>query len=130
MLQVLVILGHGLLDGLPSVVEGFPFTVADDRVRVGREMLGFMEPYVNVPSKGCALLLHAMDRINASCQPCITQQLVLPHVEAFSSTLLLRIASCIIWIIVVAVLLLLSNPSGCCSLAAQWCCYCCVSSLG
>ena len=63
-------------------------------------MLVFMEPYVNVPPKGCALLLRAMDRIEASGQPCIAQQLVLPHVEAFSSTLLLRISSCISRIIV------------------------------
>ena len=106
MLQVPAILGHGLLDGVPSMVEGLPLTVADQRVGVGREMLVFMEPYVNVPPKGCALLLRAMDRIEASGQPCIAQQLVLPHVEAFSSTLLLRIAGRIIRVINVAVLLL------------------------
>ena len=116
MLQVPAILGHGLLDGVPSMVEGLPFTVADDRVEVGRGMLVFMEPCVKVPPKGCAVLLCAMDQINASGQPCIAQQLVLPHVEAFSSTLLLRITGCIIWIIVVALLLL---PSGYCSPVAR-----------
>ena len=38
------ILGDSLLDGVPSMVEGLPFTVADGRVGVGREMLVFMEP--------------------------------------------------------------------------------------
>ena len=109
MLQVPAILGDGLLDGVPSMVEGLPLTVADQRVGVGREMLVLMEPYVNVPPKGCALLLRAMDRINASGQPCITQQLVLTHIEAFSSTPLLWIASIIIRIIILAVLLLLSS---------------------
>ena len=70
-------------------------------------MLVIMEPYMNVPSKDCALLLHVMERIKASSQPCITQQFILPHVEAFSSTLILWITGCIIRIIVIAVLLLL-----------------------
>ena len=58
-------------------------------------MLLFMEPCVNVGPKSCAILLCAMDQIEASGQPCIAQQLVLPHVEAFSSTLLLWITGCI-----------------------------------
>ena len=99
MLQVPAILGHGLLDVVPSMVEGLLFMAANDRVGVAREMLVFMEPYMNVPPKGCALLPHAMDWINASGQPCIAQQLVLPHVQAFSPTLLLLITDYIIWIV-------------------------------
>ena len=99
------------------MIEGLPFPAADDHAIVGREMHVFMEPYLNVPPKGCALLLRAMDRINASGQPCVAQQLILLHVETFSFTLLLRIANCIVWIIVLAVLLL--PPSGCCCPAAQ-----------
>ena len=105
MLQVAAILGHGLLDGVPSMVDGLPLTVTNDRVRVGREMLVFMEPYVNVPPKGCALLLRAMDRITTGGQSCIAQQLFLPHVEDFSSTLLLWIDNKFIWIKVVIAIL-------------------------
>ena len=107
MLQVTAILQDSLLDGVPSMVEGLQFTVADNRVGVGREMLVFMEPYVNVLPKGYALFLRAMKRIEASGQPCIAQQLVLLHVEALSSTLLLQITGCIIWIIILVVLPLL-----------------------
>src|SRR4051812_44188232 len=103
MLQVPAILGDSLLDGVPSMVDGLPLTVADQRGGVGRKMLMLMEPYVNVPPKGCSLLLRAMDRIEASGQPCTAQQLILLHIEAFSSTFLLRTAGCIIRIIVVAV---------------------------
>ena len=60
------ILGDGLLDGVPSMVEGFPLKVVVPRVRVGREMLVLMEPYVNVTPEGGALLLRAMDKIEAS----------------------------------------------------------------
>ena len=66
MLQVHAILGHDLLDSVPSMVVRLPLTVADDRIGVRHEMLVFMKPYVNVTPKGCALLLRAMDRINAS----------------------------------------------------------------
>lgn len=68
-----VILGHGLLDGVPLMVEGLPFMVVDDLVGVGHEMLVFMEPYMNVPPKGGALLLRTMKRIKASSQSCLTQ---------------------------------------------------------
>lgn len=72
-----------------------------------------MEPYVNVPPKGCALFLCAMERIKASGQPYLAHHLVLPRVEAFSSSLLLWIIGCIIRIIVVVVtLLLLLLPIG------------------
>ena len=70
-------------------------------------MLVFMEPRVNVGPKSCAILLHAMDRIEASGQPCIAQQLIIPHVKAFSSNPLVWIANEIIWVIVLALLLLL-----------------------
>ena len=73
MIQVCAILGHGLLDGVSWMVEGLPFTIADDRVGVGREMLVFMEPSMNVGPKCCVLLLYVMDRIKANGQPCITQ---------------------------------------------------------
>ena len=105
MLQVPAILRHGLLDGVPSMVEGLRFMVVDDRVGARGEMLVFVEPYVNVPPKGCALLIRAMDRIETSSQPCIAQQLVLPHVVAFSSS------SSDLWIIVLVVLLLLGLSS-------------------
>ena len=107
MLQVPTILGHGLLDVVPSMVERLAFTIADDCVGAGREMPVFIEPYVNVSPKGSALLLCAMDKIEASGQPCITQQLVFPHIETFSSTPHLRIAGKIIRIIVLSVLLLM-----------------------
>ena len=71
--QVAAILRHGLLDGVPSMFEGLWFTVTDDRIGVGCKMLMFMEPYVNVPTKGCALLLRVVERIKASGQPCIAQ---------------------------------------------------------
>ena len=49
------ILGHDLLDGVPSMIERLSFTVADDCVGVGSEMHVFMQPYVNVVLNGCAL---------------------------------------------------------------------------
>ena len=70
-------------------------------------MLVFMEPYVNVIPKVCSLLPHAMDQIQASGQACITQQLVLPHVETFSYIPLLWITGKIIGIIVLALIFLL-----------------------
>ena len=93
---------------VPSMIEGLPFTDADECFGLGREMLVFMEPYLNVVPNGCALLLHAMERIKASGQPCIAQQVVLPHVEAFSSNFLLQTAGCIIRIIddIIVILLL------------------------
>ena len=68
------------------MAQGLRFTVGDDRVIVGHKMFVFMEPSMNVGPKDCALLLSVMDQIEASSQPCIAQQFVLPHVEAFSST--------------------------------------------
>ena len=73
MLQVPAVLEDNLFDGITSMVEGFPFMVVDDHIGVGREILVFMEPCVNVPPKGCALMFRAMDRIKANGQPCIAQ---------------------------------------------------------
>lgn len=67
------ILGHDLLDGVPSMVERLRPTVVDEFVEVGFEMLVLMEPNMNVGPKCCALLLRALDQIDASGQPRITQ---------------------------------------------------------
>mgnify|MGYP005845436403 CR=1 FL=1 len=59
------ILGHNLLYGVPSMVEGLRFMVVDDRVGARGEMLVFVEPNVNVVPKCCAHFLRAMDHIRA-----------------------------------------------------------------
>lgn len=108
---MVAILGHGLLDDVSSMVERlYPMTVYEF-VDVGIKMLVLMEPNMDVDPK-CCLLLHAMDRINASAQAHITQQLVVPHVEAFSSILVLCIDLIFIWIKVVVVVLLQLLLSG------------------
>ena len=107
--QVAAILKRVPLDDIPSMVEGFRFTAADDRVRVGREIR-------NQVWMLAQKLLRSMDRIEASSQPCIAQQLFFPHVEAFSSAPLL-------WILKSSRSLpSSSSSSSCCPAAQSWCC--------